>query len=148
MSENQNINNKFLTFYSDNNCIAIDTNYVMEIIPYQKPTIVPRLPKYISGILNLRGQIIPILDIRIQTGKLPLEYDETSCIIILTMENGSIGIIVDYVSQVIDIQRSCITKLPISSSNEIINSIASINEDLNLLILDCEALASLKNQGE
>lgn len=145
MSENQNINNKFLTFYSDNNCIAVDTNYVMEIIPYQKPTGVPRLPKYISGILNLRGQIIPIIDIRIQTGKLPLEYDETSCIIILNMENSSIGIIVDYVSQVIDIQRNCITKLPISSSNEIINSIASINEDLNLLILDCEALASLKN---
>lgn len=141
--ENQIINNKFLTFYSDDTCIAVDTNYVVEIITYQKPTLLPKIPKYIAGIINLRGQIIPVIDIRIFNGKSPLAYDESSCIVILNIDQILIGIIVDYVSQVIDLQRHQIRKLPIASGNEIINSISSLNEDTDIFILDCDALVNL-----
>ena len=70
---------KFLNLRSDGLLFGINTTFVTEIITNTKPTKVPLLPYYIKGIINLRGRIIPIVDIRLRLGKEEIEYDDKTC---------------------------------------------------------------------
>ena len=70
---------RFLTFSSDGLNIGVSTNYVIEIITNHAITMVPLVPDYVKGIINLRGQIIPIIDIRLRMGKPSIEYTNTTC---------------------------------------------------------------------
>ena len=88
---------RFLTFSSDGLNIGVSTNYVIEIITNHAITMVPLVPDYVKGIINLRGQIIPIIDIRLRMGKPSIEYTNTTCIIVLNINSVYIGIIVDAV---------------------------------------------------
>ena len=96
---------RFLTFMSDGLTIGVSTNYVTEIITNHTITIIPLVPDYVKGIINLRGQIIPIIDIRLRMGKPSIDYTNTTCIIVLNIDDTNLGIIVDSVQQVIDIVK-------------------------------------------
>ena len=74
---------RFLTFTCDGLNIGVSTNYVIEIITDHSITMLPLVPDYLKGIISMRGEIIPIIDIRLRMGKLPIEYTSTTCIIIL-----------------------------------------------------------------
>lgn len=95
---------RFLTFRSADLTFAVNTKYVIEIITNHSITTLPMVPEYIKGIINLRGQIIPIVDIRLRLGKpsIDMENNESNCIIVLDIDSISVGIIVDSVSQVVD----------------------------------------------
>ena len=131
---------RFLTFSSDGLNIGVSTNYVIEIITNHAITMVPLVQDYVKGIINLRGQIIPIIDIRLRMGKPSIEYTNTTCIIVLNINSVYIGIIVDAVKQVMDIDQSKISPVPVENQQELISGMISSSERSVILFLDCEQL--------
>lgn len=131
---------RFLTFSSDGLTIGVSTNYVTEIITDHAITMLPLVPNYVKGIINLRGQIIPIIDIRLRMGKEAIDYTSTTCIIVLNINSASIGIIVDAVQQVVDIDQSQIAPVPVENQQELINGMISFGDRSVILFLDCEQL--------
>ncbi len=131
---------RFLTFSSDGLTIGVSTNYVTEIITNHAITTLPLVPDYVKGIINLRGQIIPIMDIRLRMGKMPIDYTSTTCIIVLNIDSTSIGIVVDAVQQVMDIDKERISPVPVENQQELINGMISSGDRSVILFLDCEQL--------
>lgn len=133
---------KFLNFRSDELLFGINTKYVTEIITIVKPTHLPMVPSYVKGIMNLRGRLIPIIDIRLRLGKYEIEYDDKACIVVIEHEGTSIGIIVDTVVNVIDVNMDLVSKMPENNREEMVSGIISLENSETLLILDCELLLS------
>lgn len=131
---------RFLTFRSDELNLGVSTDYVIEIITNHTITPLPLLPDYVKGIINLRGQIIPIMDIRLRMGKPAIDYTKTTCIIVLNINSVMIGIIVDAVWQVIDIDKSQISSVPTESQREFVDGMISLADGSTLLFLDCEQI--------
>lgn len=131
---------KFLNFRSDGLLFGINTNYVTEIITIVKPTPLPMVPSYVKGIMNLRGRLIPIVDIRLRLGKYEIEYDEKACIVVIEYEGNSIGIIVDTVVNVIDVDIDKISHMPENNREEMVSGMITLSNNETLLILDCELL--------
>lgn len=132
---------KFLTFSLGNEFYGIEIMYVTEIIGIQAITEVPELPDYIKGIINLRGKIIPVMDVRIRFKKEPREYNDRTCIIVIDIQDISIGLIVDSVSEVLSIQDGDIVPPPElhKGGNKYIKGIGKVGNDVKL-ILDCNKL--------
>lgn len=133
--------NKFLTFTLGKELYGIDIMYVTEIVGIQPITQVPELPDFIKGIINLRGKIIPVMDARLKFRKEPKEYNDRTCIIVIDVLELSIGIIVDAVSEVLNINEDNIVPPPNlnASGRKYIKSVGKSDEDV-ILILDCEKL--------
>lgn len=134
---------RFLTFQSDGLTFGVSTNYIIEIITNHMITMVPVVPSYVKGIINLRGQIIPIIDIRLRMGKMDIDYTSASCIIVLNCDSISIGIIVDAVEQVLDIDSSKISPVPAKNQQELVSGMISLQDGSVVLILDCEGLIAV-----
>ncbi|MCL2031636.1 MAG: chemotaxis protein CheW [Oscillospiraceae bacterium] len=77
--------------------------FVSEIINVQTITVVPEVPFYIKGIINLRGKILPVMDVRLRFNKEPIEYNDRTCIIVISIHNTLVGLIVDTVREVMEI---------------------------------------------
>lgn len=92
---------QFLTFNIDQVHYGIDISLVTEIIGMQQVTPIPNLPPYIKGIMNLRGKIIPLIDVRLRLYNRERDYDDRTCVIVITWEDEEIGLIVDCVYEVI-----------------------------------------------
>ena len=133
---------RFLTFRSADLTFAVNTKYVIEIITNHSITTLPMVPEYIKGIINLRGQIIPIVDIRLRLGKpsIDMENNESNCIIVLDIDSISVGIIVGSVSQVVDSELSKISPVPVNNQRELVNGMISLDVNNVVLLLDCEQL--------
>lgn len=131
---------RFLTFSSDGLTIGVSTDYVTEIITNHTITPLPLVPGYVTGIINLRGQVIPIIDIRLRMGKMAIDYTSTTCIIVLNINSIYLGIIVDAVQQVVDVDRQKISAVPVENQQELINGMISFDERNVILFLDCEQL--------
>ena len=116
---------RFLTFVSDNITFGVSTDYVIEIISSYMICTLPMVPDYIKGIINLRGQTIPIIDIRLRMGKMPQDYTDATCIIILEIKDISVGIVVDSVTQVLDIDLDRISPIPTQNQQELTSSMIS-----------------------
>ena len=101
--EEDTLKDKYLIFYVAEEAFAIEIRYVMEIIGLQPMTSVPELPDYIRGIINLRGTIVPIMDVRLRFKKPFLEYTDRTCVIIVEMNEISMGLVVDRVAEVMTI---------------------------------------------
>lgn len=138
---------KFLTFLLGNEFYGIEIKYVTEIIGMQQVTEVPELPEYIRGIINLRGKVIPVMDVRLRFKKPLLEYNDRTCIIVVDINEMSIGLIIDGVSEVMTIPEGDIVLPPGVSQgfhNRYIKGIGKVGSDVKL-ILDCDKLL---NDGE
>ena len=96
---------KYLIFSLGNEFYGIEIKYVTEIIGVQPITEIPELPDYIKGIINLRGKIIPVMDVRIRFKKSPMEYNDRTCVIVIDVKDTSVGLIVDSVSEVLSIEE-------------------------------------------
>lgn len=107
---------KYLTFQLGNEEFAVQVLRVREIMGIQEITAVPQTPGYVKGVINLRGKVIPVVDLRLKFGLPELEYTQRTCIIVAQIEGqGSkllIGIIVDCVSEVLTLQASDIENTP------------------------------------
>lgn len=132
---------KFLTFSLDNESYGIEILHVTEIVGIQPITEVPELPEYIKGIINLRGKIIPVMDIRMKFKKASIEYNDRTCIIVIDTDELSIGLIVDSVSEVLAISDDAIIPPPNLNKDgkKYIKGIGNTGNDITL-ILDCEKL--------
>jgi purine-binding chemotaxis protein CheW len=138
---------KFLTFLLGKEAYAIEIRYVTEIIGIQPITEVPELPAYVKGIINLRGKIIPVMDVRLRFKKPPADYNDRTCVIVIDIENLSVGLIVDNVSEVLSIPDENIVPPPElnrGSENKYIKAIGKVENDVKL-ILDCGKLLSDKD---
>lgn len=141
---------RYLTFSLDKESFGIEVRYVTEIIGMQAITDVPELPEYIKGIINLRGQIIPVMDVRLRFKKEPRQYTERTCIIVVDINNMPIGLIVDGVAEVITIPEEDIVEPPQNNmgiSNRYIKKIGKVGSDVKLL-LDCEKLLNRDEMEE
>lgn len=134
----------FLTFELANEYYGLWIGYVTEIIGILPFTEVPELPAYVRGIFNLRGRIIPLMDMRLRFQKKFVDYDERSCVIVIDVLENTVGLIVDSVSEVISFAEEDIIEQPILSSgvsNQFIKSIGKAGNEVKLL-LDCDKLLS------
>lgn len=133
--------NRFLTFTVDSESYGLEISIVTEIIGIQKITKLPETPSFIKGIINLRGRVIPVMDIRLRFNKPMMEYDDRTCIIVVDMKELSIGLIVDSVSEVLSIPEGDIVSPPefYTTKNRYVRGIAKAGENIKML-LDCNRL--------
>ncbi len=133
---------KYLTFNLDNEAYGLEIIYVTEIIGIQKITEVPELPEYVKGIMSLRGQIIPVVDVRLRFGKPPREYDERTCVIVVEIADITVGLIVDGVAEVVTIPVEMIVPHPDLDENngrQFVRGVGKVGTTVKL-ILDCHKL--------
>ena len=110
--ESKQCGGKFLTFFLADEEYGIEILKVREIIGMMSVTVVPRTPAFISGVINLRGKVIPIVDLRLKFAMQAMESTEETCIIVVRAQNIEMGIVVDRVSEVLDIVSSTIDDAP------------------------------------
>lgn len=136
------ISNKFLIFDLDNQEYAIAIQHVVDIINVQPVTHVPSCPEFVRGITNLRGKVIPIIDVRLRFGKFQQDYNERTCIIVVEMGDVSVGMIVDSVKEVITMEENQIAPPPSFQNGVDVRFVSGVGkaEDGIKLILDCHTV--------
>lgn len=134
---------KYLTFSLGQEDYGIEIKHVTEIIGIQAITPIPEMPDYIKGIINLRGKIIPVMDIRLRFKKEPREYNDRTCIIVVELQDVAMGVIIDSVSEVVAISDQEIVPPPQLKDyhQHYIMGIGKVENRVKLL-LDCEKLLS------
>ncbi len=103
---------KYLTFLTDAQLFGIPIAFVVQIVGIQEITPIPEFPHYAKGIINLRGEIIPVIDMRLRLGRMEAEYGERTCIIVINIRDRYIGLIVDEVDEVTEISEEKISLPP------------------------------------
>lgn len=131
-----------LVFESGPLSLFMSTNYVIEMINGHSITPIPMIPPYIKGILNLRGQILPVVDIRLYMGYEEKEYTRQTCIIVLQVDSLSLGIIVDSVQQVIDIDLANVRSIPVKRQQKLLDGMVTLDDGRVLMSFDCKALVN------
>lgn len=120
--------NKYLTFWVDNQLLGIPIADVVQIIGVQEISSVPEFPSYAKGIINLRGTIIPVIDIRLRLNKPETEYTDRTCTVVTNIGGSFVGFIVDAVDEVTDIDDSQIAPPPRFSENVVNNFLTGIGK--------------------
>ena len=143
--ENEDMNNsveRCLTFESGGLVLFLSTKYVIEIINAYAITPLPLVPSFIKGIIILRGQILPVVDIRLCMGKPEVEYTNKTCIVVLNVDSISLGIVVDSVRQVMDINFQDVRPIPVKRQQKLLDGMVNIEDGGVLMSFDCHALAN------
>lgn len=132
---------QYLIFSLGSEFYGIDIKNVTEITGIQKITPVPELQNYVKGIINLRGKIIPVIDVRIRFGMEEVPYNDRTCVVIAEVAEHSVGLLVDSVSEVLSLKDSEIVSPPEfgQDTNKFISGIGKSGNEVKLLI-DCEKL--------
>ena len=131
---------EYVTFTLNAEVYAFDALHVQEIIEYSSVTKVPHLPDYLKGVINLRGTIIPVVDLKQKFGMQCGEYKKHTCIIVTEYSRGVMGLIVDSVSDILNILPQCISSAPdfgTSINTEFIAGMAKSGDTL-VLVLDVD----------
>lgn len=139
---------QYIVIKLGNEQYGIDIRYIDNIVRMQNITRVPKVPAYLKGVINLRGEIIPVVSIRLKMGLSADEYSKATRIIILKTENsGSLGIIVDEVREVVTLGESNIEKVPHDGKDGQVSFINGIGKNGNDLIslLDLNAVSLEEN---
>jgi purine-binding chemotaxis protein CheW len=149
-SAEDSMKGRFLAFMVGNEAFGIEIKYVTEIIGIQSITEMPEMPSYVKGIINLRGRIIPLIDVRLRFGKEPRDYDDRTCVIVVDYNGFTYGLIVDSVYEVLTISDEEISPLPgvsTTSGNRFVKNIGKTAARI-VLIVDCEKLLTSDEIGE
>jgi len=140
---------EFLTFRLGAEEYGIDILKVQEIRSYEPPTRIANAPSYIKGVVNLRGVIVPIVDLRVKLGCDSCEYNGFTVVIVLNVKGRVVGAVVDSVSDVLELAGDAIKAAPemhTAVDTSFITGIGSINERM-LILMDIEALMSSADMG-
>ncbi|MFC1493218.1 chemotaxis protein CheW [candidate division KSB1 bacterium] len=132
----------YLTFPLGNEGYGIEIRYVTEIIGMQNITELPDVTHFVKGVINLRGKIIPVIDIRLRFGLKEREYDDRTCIIVIDITGVSVGLIVDNVSEVVSIPEKDVDyseSLNRDAKSEYIKAFGKLGDEVKIL-LDSERL--------
>jgi purine-binding chemotaxis protein CheW len=140
---------EYLTFRLDQEEYGIDILKVQEIRGYEPPTRVANAPDFIKGVVNLRGTIVPIVDMRLKFNCSKAEYNAFTVVIILNLRSRIVGVVVDSVSDVMELPAESIKSAP--EIDSVIDSGAVLGlgslGDRMLILLDIERLMSTPDMG-
>ncbi len=129
---------KYLTFRSGNEFFGLEIRIVQEIIGIQKITEIPETEDYIKGLINLRGKIIPVIDVRIRFKQEPFQYTDRTCIIIILVKGTVVGLIVESIAEVVNITKENIMPPPTighgNAKNKYIYGLGKVGDSVKLLI--------------
>ena len=143
---------KYLTFALGPEEYGLEILKVREIIGHMDVTAVPQTPDYVKGVINLRGQVIPVVDIRTLFGMETIDVTEKTCIVVVEVQRNhstfSTGVVVDQVSEVLDISGESIEEAPhlgSSVNTDFILGIGKVNDSVKILlnidrVLECSEL--------
>lgn len=131
--------NKYLTFVLGSVYYGLDIQHVREIIGMQQVTVVPDVPPFIKGVINLRGKVIPVMDVRRRFHMESRPYDERTCIVVIHVGDWLVGLVVDTVSEVLDIPRGDIEPPPEAfgfgqRQDHFIAGMGKVGDDVRMLI--------------
>lgn len=130
---------KYLIFMADHLKLGVVAEDVVEILNNQVITYLPMVPDYIRGIINMRGQMVPILDVRARLGMAPQEGD--NLVVVINLGDVQLGILVDGVDQMLDIPKVNIHPLPANSTQLLVSGMCSLPDGSGtMMVLDCEQL--------
>jgi len=134
--------NQFLTFSIGNEEYGIDILKVQEIKGFVPTTRIPNSPPHVTGVLNLRGTIVPIVDLRRKFNMETIEYDKFSAIIVVVVDNRAMGVIVDSVSEVLNIPADAIqspANFAAGTDASMLQGMARVGDKL-IILLDIETV--------
>lgn len=137
---------QFLTFHLDDEEYGVDITQVMEIRGWSETTRLPNTPEYVMGIINLRGVVVPVMDIRRRFGMEPAQLGEKSVVIILSSTERSLGLLVDGVTDILEVASSSV-KAPPTVSDSIESDFLQglvAEEKRMVVILNPEKLFSIR----
>ena len=140
---------EYLTFRLDQEEYGIDILKVQEIRGYEPPTRIANAPGFIKGVVNLRGTIIPIVDMRLKFNCAKVEYNSFTVVIILSLRSRVVGIVVDSVSDVMELPTESLKAAPDVDSaigSESVLGLGSLGDRM-LILLDIEKLMSGMDMG-
>ena len=129
--------NRYLTFFIGEEQYGLNIANVKEIIASMNITTVPKTPSYIKGVINLRGAVIPVIDVRLKFGLPEKPHDVNTAIIINVIDNVSIGFIVDRVEDVLSIGASGLTEAPRFGTHvdtSFIENVAEVNNNVIMIL--------------
>jgi len=108
--------NQYLTFILAGETYGVSILVIKEILEYNEPTVVPMMPDFIRGVINLRGSVVPVIDLSLRLGKETTEVAKRTCVVIIEVrhedERMEIGVVVDAVNEVLDIAPDLIESAP------------------------------------
>ncbi len=147
--------NRFLEFQVETREYAIEISHVVEIVGVQKITEVPDFPNYVLGVVNLRGSIIPVIDVRLRFGFPQKDYNDRTCLIVAKINDSQVGLIVDSVREVVSIPPESVSPPPAISKDSVskfVKGIARIGEAVVVILslnelLQQEAIEQLSKLG-
>jgi len=144
---------QFLTFLLGNEMFAIDILGIKEIIEYGSLTTVPMMPDFIRGVINLRGAVVPVVDLSARFGRAATAVTRRSCIVIVEAQHGEekqdIGVVVDAVSEVLEIPEAEIEPAPSFGAKiraEFIRGMGKV-KDKFVIILDADKVLSVEEMA-
>ncbi|MHC4944873.1 MAG: chemotaxis protein CheW [Planctomycetota bacterium] len=139
--------NKFLAFRVGDENYGIEIRHVKEIVVVHKITEVPDMEEYVRGVINLRGQVIPVIDVRLRFLLVPREYDDRTCIVVVNVNDNVVGMIVDSVTEVVDIPEDRIDPPPAvsrSPASRFVLGVGHVGDGVRIL-LDADKV--LRDEG-
>ncbi len=132
---------KYLTFVLAQEEYGIGIRKIKEIIGMMSITTVPQAPEFVKGVINLRGKVIPVMDLRLRFGMGCVDYTDRTCIVVAEIEQGAgtvmIGIVVDAVSEVLNIKGADIQETPtfgVKLNTDYILGMAKLNDGVKILL--------------
>lgn len=132
---------EYLTYRLGEEEYGVDIQKVQEIRSYEPPTRVPGAPGFVKGVVNLRGVIVPIVDLRMKLGCAQAEYTSFTVVIVLAVHKRVVGVVVDSVSDVIDLESAAIKpppELAEDAAQAFITGIAGVDNRMLMLVdMDC-----------
>lgn len=131
----------FLTFRLGSEDYGMEIFHVIEIVGIQKITEVPDMPLYIKGVINLRGSVIPVMDVRLRFGMPEREYDDRTCLIVVRVGDVTTGLVVDRVNEVSEISGQQIEPPPRTGGEtaQYLKGMGKVGDSVKIL-LDMERL--------
>ncbi len=129
--------NKYLSFNLAESEYVIPIHFVLEIIGLQPITKVPDVPEYVKGVINIRGKVIPVVDLRLRFGLDERNYDERTCIVIVQLDELQVGLIVDTVNEVLKIEPHQIEPPPEvkkGEANKFIKGLAKVEDSVKIVL--------------
>ena len=129
---------KYMTFKSGLEYFGLGIQYVEQIIQFQTITAIPETEDYIKGLINLRGKVIPVVDVRLRFKQPPLEYNDRTCIIVINVRDVTVGLIVEQIAEVVEIKEDNILPPPTigrgSVQNKYVYGIGRVGDTVKLLL--------------
>ena len=143
---------KYMTFKSGQEYFGLDIQYVQQIIQYQTVTMIPETEDYIKGLINLRGRIIPVVDVRLRFKQGQCEYNDKTCILVINLRSTTVGLIVEQIAEVVELKEDNILPPPSigrgdKGHNKYVYGIGKVGNTVKLL-LDPEKLLYDEDPGD